>query len=111
VDPGAYRGLGHMKAVGGADEISGCDNGQKRSGEFRIQGPRSAVSRALYRYNRYHQPKFIVCQFITCTQVKRHVEHKLPFGDAAMTTALKGNPRFWLLVMLTIPIVLAVLAR
>jgi len=28
-----------------------------------------------------------------------------------MTTALKGNPRFWLLVMLTIPIVLAVLAR
>jgi hypothetical protein len=32
-----------MKSVSGADEISGCDDGQKCSGEFRIQGPRSAL--------------------------------------------------------------------
>ena len=28
-----------------------------------------------------------------------------------MTTALKGNPWFWVLLMMTVPIILGVLAR
>jgi hypothetical protein len=53
-----------MKAVGGTDEIPSRDDGQKGSGEFRIQGPppELSIGRSSYRNNRYDRRKLIVGQ-------------------------------------------------
>jgi hypothetical protein len=48
-DAGRDGGLADMKAVGGADEIAGADDREKRAGEFGIH-PRLASSNERHRY-------------------------------------------------------------
>jgi hypothetical protein len=41
VNAGAHRGLGHMEPLRGADEVPRRNDGEKRSGQFRIHGQHS----------------------------------------------------------------------
>ena len=101
-----------MKAVGSANEIPGRDNGQKGSGEFCIQGPPPSC----WPFPNIETTDMIngnssLVKFMPRTQVRLCGDRNLPWTRTSMTTALKGNPWFWMLLMMTVPIILGVLAR
>jgi hypothetical protein len=50
-------------------------------------------------------------KFMPRTQIRLCADRKLPWRRTPVTTALKGNPWFWMLLMMTVPIILGVLAR
>jgi hypothetical protein len=59
-----------MKAVGGADEIPGRDNGQKRSGEFCVQGPPPSRFQFYIETADMIDKNLSLVKFIPHTQVK-----------------------------------------